>query len=1067
MARFEGHIAKYLGDGLLIYFGYPQAHEDDPQRAVRSGLAIIDDMSALNDRLREENGVELAVRIGVHTGLVVAGEMGGGDTVEPHAIVGETPNIAARLQEAAEPNSLVISDITANLIQGFFVCDALGAHELKGISQPIELFAVLSESGAQTRFDVAAAHLTPLVGREQEVGLLLDRWEQANEGLGQVVLLSGEAGIGKSRLTDALTERLVKEPYAHRQLRCSGYHENSALHPFLEYLEGWLGFGREDSAEGRLSKLERALAKIDFPLSESVPLLSSLLAVPLAERFPALTIGPEVHRERTRELLVALLLDTPDDRPVFLVVEDVHWADPSTLAVLGLLLDQAPTAKVLALLSFRPEFTPPWPSHAYVTPIMLSRLTRRLASEMVGRLTGGKTLPEEVLSQVADKSDGVPIFVEELTRMLLESDLLKEVGDHYELTGPLTPLAIPSTIQDSLTARLDRLSSAREVAQLGAVFGREFTYELINSVSPLDEESLGSHLQELVHAEFLYQRGLPPDARYTFKHALIQDAAYNSLLISRRQQYHQRTAQVLEEGSADIVEMEPELLAHHFAEAGLTEQAVSYWLKAGERALGNYANEEALTHFEKGLVGRNISLSGTEAATDEEVATLLFGLARAQSATLEPHRLHEAFTSLCRAFEYYAGEGIVAQAVAVAEFPIATAPARIPGMTELMERALTLVPADSHEAGRLLSRYGGILGLADGDYEGAQHALRRAIAIAKREGDVQLEVQTLAYAADVGGQHLHWQDSVDNGLRAIELAAGDENIFSEVLSRFWIAVSLLHMGDPNAARPHALLLRDLAEKRSTPHHLAWISIAPITWLSCLEGDWKLGREYTDRGLDVAPLNQHLLGPRAKLEHETGESAQGELYLDRLLSAPQTTPTAAFARKPLSITTLARISGIHHRSEIAEAVAEVILSEQSVKPISAITVRAAMALLAVRKRDQSGAEEQHDYLLGQRGTMIFDLSSVDRLLGLMSQTMGNLDQAAAHFEDALAFCRKAGYRPELAWTCCDYADLLRERDSEGDHTKAITLLDESLAISSELGMRPLSERVLSRREILKA
>ena len=430
IARFEGYIAKYMGDGLPIYFGYPQAHEDDPQRAVWSGLAILEDMSALNDRLRESGGLELAVRIGVHTGLVVAGEMGAGETVESMAIVGETPNIAARLQEVAEPNSLVISDVTANLVQGFFLCEALGTRELKGISEPMELFSVLSESGAHTRFDVAAAsQLTPLAGREQEVGLLLDRWEQAKERLGQVVLLSGEPGIGKSTLIDALMDRLAEEPHTLRQLRCSAYHQNSALHPVVEYLLSWLGYGREDSGEGKLSKLENALTTVDFPLEESVPLLSGLLSIPLDERYPAIAMSPDGQRERTLELLVALLIDTVEEQPVVIVVEDLHWAAPSTLAVLGLLLSQIPTTKVLALLSFRSEFTPPWPSRAYVTPIMLSRLTRRLAGKMIGALTGGKSLPDEVLALLATKSDGVPLFVEELTRMVLESDLVKAVGD--------------------------------------------------------------------------------------------------------------------------------------------------------------------------------------------------------------------------------------------------------------------------------------------------------------------------------------------------------------------------------------------------------------------------------------------------------------------------------------------------------------------------------------------------------------------------------------------------------------------------------------------------------------
>jgi len=299
VGRFEGHIAKYLGDGLLVYFGYPQAHEDDCQRAVRAGLAILEDMGNLNTKLEADKGFDLTVRIGVHTGLVVAGEMGGGDTVEALAIVGETPNIAARLQEAAEPNSVVISNITANLIEGFFNYEALGVHNLRGISEPMELFAILSESSAQTRFDVAAAHLTPLVGREQELGLLLDRWEQAEEGLGQMVLLSGEPGIGKSRLIDAMVERVSAQHYVLRRLRCSTYHQNSALHPVSEYLEGWLGIAKDDAAEDRLSKLESALAKVDFPLLEAVSLLSGLLSLPFEDRFPALVMSPEVQRENS------------------------------------------------------------------------------------------------------------------------------------------------------------------------------------------------------------------------------------------------------------------------------------------------------------------------------------------------------------------------------------------------------------------------------------------------------------------------------------------------------------------------------------------------------------------------------------------------------------------------------------------------------------------------------------------------------------------------------------------------------------------------------------------------
>ena len=354
-----------------------------------------------------------------------------------------------------------------------------------------------------------------------------------------------------------------------------------------------------------------------FSSSEAVPLLTGLLSVPLEGRYPTLDLSPERQKQKTVELLLAMLLETAREQPVLFVMEDLHWADPSALDFLGLLVDQAPTSQLLAMFTFRPEFTPPWGSRAHVTQITLNRLPRRLATDMMARLAGGKNIPEEVVIQVATKSDGVPLFVEELTRMVLESGLLTEVEDGYELNGPLPPLAIPSTLQDSLTARLDRLSSVRESAQLGAVLGRGFSYELIQAVSPLDEPTLGSHLDQLVKAEFWYQRGLPPEAAYTFKHALIQDAAYESLLRSRRQQYHQEVVRVLEERFPETVETQPELLAHHFTEAGLTEQAVPYWQRAGDRAVARSAHIEGIGHFEKGLDVLNTLPDTPERASDE------------------------------------------------------------------------------------------------------------------------------------------------------------------------------------------------------------------------------------------------------------------------------------------------------------------------------------------------------------------------------------------------------------------------------------------------------------------
>ena len=602
VSRFEGHLAKYLGDGLLIYFGYPQAHEDDPQRAVRAGLAILEDMVPLNSRLKANKDLELTVRIGVHTGLVVAGEMGGGDTIEELAIVGETPNIAARLEGAAESNSVAISDITAKLVQGFFLCETMGFHELKGISQPMELFRVMEESGAQSRFDVASAiRLTPLIGREQEVVLLLNRWEQIEEGLGQVVLISGEAGIGKSRLLQAMNDGLEGRPQLRQEYRCSPYHQNSALHPIIEFLQSWFGFRREDTPEERLSKIEEVLEDYSVQIPEAMPLLARLLSVPLGDGHPPLNLSPQRQRRVTMELLVDLLIGTSDKPPTLAIFEDLHWADPTTLDLLGLLVDRAHTANIMVILTFRPEFTPPWDSPDHQTQITLNRLPQSLATNMMDRLTGGKELPEEVVAQIAAKSDGVPLFVEELTQMVLESGLLREVDGRYELSKPLTALAIPSTLQDSLTARLDRLGEVKEVVQLAAVLGREFIYQLIQAVYHEHDAPLADHLRRLVTGEFLYQQGVTPEASFLFKHALIRDAAYNSLLISRRQQYHQLVAQVYEESFTETVENQPELVAHHYTEAGVTQQAVNYWQKAGQIAMRRSANVEAVNQLTQGL----------------------------------------------------------------------------------------------------------------------------------------------------------------------------------------------------------------------------------------------------------------------------------------------------------------------------------------------------------------------------------------------------------------------------------------------------------------------------------
>ena len=509
--RFDGYIAKYMGDGVLIYFGFPQAHEDDAERAVRAGLGVVEAIAALNAEVGQAKGVNLAVRIGVATGLVVVGDIVGEGAAEEKAVVGETPNRAARLQGIAPPNTVVIGPATRGLVGGMFEYEDFGTHSLKGITEPVQVWRVVKVSAARSRFEAThEANLLPLVGRQEELGLLLRSWEQSKEGLGQVVLLNGQAGIGKSRLVEALRDHVAEEGNNWIAFRCSPYYTTSALYPVIEYLQQSLGFERKDTAEGKLAKLEQMFRTYSFPLEEALPLFAALLSVPLPEgRYPPLKLMPQQHKQQTQDALVAWLMEEAERQPTLAVWEDIQWADPSTVELLGLLIDQSPTVPLLSVLTFRPEFTPSWHTRSHMTPITLNRLERPEIETMIVHLAGGRALPAEVIEHVVAKADGVPLFVEELTKMFLESKLLQEQGDHYALTGPLSNITIPVTLQDSLMARLDRLPTVREVAQLGAVLGREFAYEMIQALGTVDEKTLQEGLGQLVETELLYQRALP------------------------------------------------------------------------------------------------------------------------------------------------------------------------------------------------------------------------------------------------------------------------------------------------------------------------------------------------------------------------------------------------------------------------------------------------------------------------------------------------------------------------------------------------------------------------------
>lgn len=592
-----GFVARYMGDGLLAYFGYPRADEDDAERAVYAALALVAAVAGL------DTGPEarLRVRVGIATGLVIVGDLIGKGTSQEHGVVGETPNLASRLQALAEPDTVVIDGSTRRLVGGLFEYLALGSVSITGFSDRVPVWRVIGASAVDSRFEALRLARTPLLGRDEEIELLMRRWQQIKRGEGAVVLISGEPGIGKSRLAETVLERLSDDPHIRLRRFCSPHHQDSALFPSISQLERAAGFRRDDTDQQRLEKLEALLAEANVELSEAVPPIAELLSVPTGNRYPPLNLTPQKRKEKTLGALLAQLEGLAARRPVVLVFEDVHWIDPTSLELLDRVVDRVANLRVLLIITFRPEFAPSWIGRSHVTLISLSRLSRRERAEMIMRVTGGKALPQEIAERIIDRTDGVPLFIEELTKTVIESGMLTDAGDHFDASGPVPQLAVPASLQASLLARLDRLAPVREMAQIGAALGRSFSHELISAVAAMPQQKVDGALAQLVSAELVFQRGTPPDAEYTFKHALVQDAAYSTMLRGRRQQIHARIATTLESQFPEIVAVQPQLMAHHCAEAGFNEKAVSYRLQSGQQALARSAMTEAVSQLHRGL----------------------------------------------------------------------------------------------------------------------------------------------------------------------------------------------------------------------------------------------------------------------------------------------------------------------------------------------------------------------------------------------------------------------------------------------------------------------------------
>ena len=592
--RFGGFVAKYMGDGVLVYFGYPEAHEDDAERAVRAALDLVAAVSGLKTH------AALQTRVGIATGLVVVGDLIGSGEAQERGIVGETPNLAARLQGIAEPNMVVIAEGTRRLLGNLFELEDLGAKDLKGIAGPVRAFAALRASSAEGRFE--ALHgigLTDLVGREEELELLLRRWSRAKNGEGQVVLLSGEAGIGKSRLTAALLETIASEPHTRLRNFCSPQHTDSALYPTIGQIERAAGFTRNDTLQAKLDKLDALLAQSSASTHDAA-LFAEMLSLPNDGRHPALELPPQQRRQRTLEALILQVATLSRQNPVLMIFEDAHWADPTSLELFGRIVDRISTLCVLLIVTFRPEFQTPWIGRPHVMALTLNRLAQRDIDALIDRVVGNKLLPPSVRQDIIERTDGIPLFVEEMTKAVLEAGS-EAAAEHTASAVPSLRLAVPASLHASLMARLDRLGPAKEEAQIAAAIGREFTHALMAAVARKPEAELGSALDRLVAAGLLLRQGVPPHATYLFKHALVQDAAYGTLLRDPRRALHARIVEAIEGQFDEIAENQPELLAHHFEEAGLAGPACDYRMRAGDRAVSRSAYKEAIAHFSVGL----------------------------------------------------------------------------------------------------------------------------------------------------------------------------------------------------------------------------------------------------------------------------------------------------------------------------------------------------------------------------------------------------------------------------------------------------------------------------------
>ena len=799
---WEGRVARYLGDGVLAYFGYPVASDNDAERAIYAALDLVDQIPTLQD----DRGAALRARVGIASGLVLVGDLLGAGPAHADDVVGETPNLAARLQAQAEPNMVVISGETRRLVGELFECEAVEAQPLKGFAMPMESWRVVKRSDIESRFQALRSADTPLVGREQETDLMSGEWENAKAGKGHVLLISGEPGIGKSRMVEALLSRLEGEEHVRLRFFCAPHRQDSTLYPVIAQLERAAGIRREDAAGEKLDKLEAMLRRATADLAESAPLLAELLSIPSGGRYPPLDLTPQKRREKTLQALMSQL-EGLARQPTLMVFEDVHWIDATSLELLGRVVDRAATLPLLLLVTFRPEFAPPWVGRPQVAQINLDRLPRDRSAELIADLTREQALPRATVDQIIERTDGVPLFIEELTKVLIER-------------GGASPQArdIPVTLRDMLTARLDRMGGAKEVAQIASVIGTEFSARLLGDVAPIAEERLDAELKKLVAAELLFEQADSPLASYRFKHALIQEAAYQSLVRSSRQHYHRKIAETLNERYSDVAETQPEILAHHYACADLREAAIPYLKAAADKSMRRSANPEAIAHLTKAQELLNALPEGPERLQQELALHLALGtplIATRGFASPEVGKVYARAREICE----LAGQAPQLFPVRWGLWVFYTARAEHRTAQELAEQCRAMGNAAGDRDLLMLAHHAaGVTLSALGQHADALRELEKAIAIHDPERHA---AAAFAYGQDSG-----------------------------VACRCQAAFSLWFLGYPDEARRLNEEAVALAERLNHPYSLA-AALDFSAWVDQLRGDSLAAQKHADAAIAIS------------------------------------------------------------------------------------------------------------------------------------------------------------------------------------------------------------------------